>query len=203
MLKDKLKINIFSGIIKYQGQIKEIRQSDSIYLTIFEPELVKNLEIGSSVSHDGACLTVLELFGDGCYSVQLMPETWKKTAFSQRKVGDTINLEPSLKLQDVVDGHLVMGHVDGTGKVTNYIQENDNWVLRISLLENLKKLIAKKGSVAINGTSLTVSDDMGDEFEVSLIKHTIKNTNLGKLKVGDLVNLEMDILARYVQKMLI
>lgn len=193
--------DMFTGIIKYLGKIKKIENKDSVYITIECKELIPQLEIGSSIAHDGVCLSILEIYSDS-YMVQLMPETMQKTAFANKKVGDIVNLEGSLKLQDIIDGHLVQGHVDGVGEVTSYIQDGDNWVLRIKPPQELFKYIAQKGSVALNGVSLTVSKRLENTFEVSLIKHTIENTNLGNLQVGGLVNIEIDILARYLENLI-
>jgi riboflavin synthase len=194
----RLCVGMFTGIIQEIGEIKEIKNGEWVYYTIGLKTLNKDLKIGSSVAVDGICLTVLE-FSDQDFTVQVMPETVQKTNLSLKTVGSKLNLEPSLKIGDTLDGHFVMGHVDGVGEVQNIAADGDYWVVSILSPVDLSKYIAQKGSVAINGTSLTVSKKSADSFEVSLIKHTLENTNLGDLKPGDKVNLEIDMFARYLE----
>lgn len=193
---------MFTGIIEYQGSVRSIEpKNQSIYYWVDCPDILTEIKIGSSIAHDGICLTVLEIDESG-YLFQLIPETVAKTNFSQKKVGDKVNLETSLSLQKKLDGHLVMGHIDGVGKVVNYLQEQDNWVLRIAPPVQFLKYITYKGSICLNGVSLTVSAQNDETFEVSLIQHTLENTNLGSLKVDDFVNFEIDTVARYLEKLL-
>ena len=193
---------MFTGIITHLGQIKNIEQKESqTYFTI-ESELVRSLSLGASVAVDGICLTVTEL-DLHAFQVQTMPETLKLTNLLQRKIEDRLNLEPALKLDQGIDGHLVQGHVDGVGKVVENIRRQDqNWILKIQPPKELLKYIAHKGSITINGVSLTVSNLVADSFEVSLIDYTLQHTNLSVLLKDDSVNLEVDLIARYLEKLI-
>lgn len=190
---------MFTGIIKEIGSVKKIRVDDSYYITISCQKTLENIKIGSSICSDGICLTVLE-FDESSFTVQVMPETIHKTNFSEKKLGDKINLEPSLKVGDPLDGHIVSGHIDSLGVVEKVTSDSDNWVITIKPPIEHMIYIVQKGSVILNGVSLTVSNVEKNLFNVSLIKHTLENTNLGSLRVGDKVNIETDIFARYVEK---
>jgi riboflavin synthase len=197
---------MFTGIITHKGKVAKIETSPNnvncIFFTIeVDNDFVKDLKIGDSIAHDGACLTVIELEQDS-FKLQLIPETIAKTNLKNKVAGDYVNLEKAMIVGARLDGHIVQGHVDGVGIVTNYIQEPDNWVLQIQVPQSLKKYIAYKGSISINGVSLTVSQKTDQGFEVSLIGLTLIKTNLGELKVEDLVNLEVDVIARYVENMI-
>ncbi len=135
------------------------------------------------------------------YQIQAIGETLDKTNLGTRKEQDELNLETSLTLQKELGGHLVQGHIDGVGEVVNYNQSDEYWVLRIKPPQELMKFIPYKGGIAVNGVSLTISKSNQDTFEVSLIKHTLENTNLKDLAIGDLVNLEIDVIARYLEKL--
>jgi riboflavin synthase len=191
---------MFTGIIQEVGNITQIKKEDWFYFTIASSQVLKSAKIGSSIAVDGVCLTVLE-FDEHEFTVQVMPETVEKTSFANKKVGDQVNLESSLKIGDSLDGHFVMGHVDGVGNVIEIVSDHDNWVIRIQPHPQLMKYIAYKGSIAVNGTSLTVSNRTDTYFEVSLIKHTLENTNLGQLSVANQVNLEVDMFARYIENL--
>ena len=196
---------MFTGIITHKGKIRKIETSPNnincIFFTIeVDKDFVKDLKIGDSIAHDGACLTVIEL-GESSFRLQLIPETIARTNLKNKVVGDNINLEKAMIVGARLDGHIVQGHVDGVGTISSYIQEPDNWVLQIQVPQDLRKYIAYKGSISINGVSLTVSKKTNDGLEVSLIGLTLTKTNLGQLKVGDIVNLEVDVIARYVENM--
>jgi riboflavin synthase len=197
---------MFTGIITNKGKIAKIETSPNnancIFFTVeVDNDFVKDLKIGDSIAHDGACLTAIEL-EENSFKLQLIPETIAKTNLKNKLVGDYVNLEKAMIVGARLDGHIVQGHVDGVGVVSSYIQEPDNWVLQINVPENLRKYIAYKGSISINGVSLTVSKKTDEGFEVSLIGLTLIKTNLGELKVDDLVNLEVDVIARYVENMI-
>jgi riboflavin synthase len=197
---------MFTGIISHRGKIAKIEPSSNNPNCIFfavevDNDFVKDLKIGDSIAHDGACLSVIELEANS-FKLQLIPETIAKTNLKNKKIGDYVNLEKAMIVGSRLDGHIVQGHVDGVGTVSNYIQEPDNWVLQIKAPESLRKYIAYKGSISINGVSLTVSNKTKEGLEVSLIDLTLTKTNLGELKVGDLVNLEVDVIARYVENMI-
>jgi riboflavin synthase len=197
---------MFTGIITHKGKIAKIETSTNnancIFFTVeVDNDFVKDLKIGDSIAHDGACLTVIEL-EQNSFKLQLIPETIAKTNLKTKIVGDYVNLEKAMIVGARLDGHIVQGHVDGVGTVSNFIQEPHNWVLQINVPTELRKYIAYKGSISINGVSLTVSYKTNEGLEVSLIDLTLAKTNLGELKVGDLVNLEVDVIARYVENMI-
>jgi riboflavin synthase len=197
---------MFTGIVTDQGQIIDIKTSpenaNCIFFTIkVDTQFVADLKIGDSIAHDGACLSVIEL-GQDLYKLQLIPETIAKSNLKNKVVGDKVNLEKAMIIGSRLDGHIVQGHVDGVGIVSSFIQEPDNWVLQIQVPQDLRKYIAYKGSITINGVSLTVSKKTSESLEVSLINLTLVKTNLGELKIGDLVNLEVDVIARYVENMI-
>jgi riboflavin synthase len=194
---------MFTGIITHQAKINKIIKTDSVYLE-FEtsPEFLIDLKKGDSIAINGACLTVVEI-STKTFKIQIIPESLDKTAFKIAKENDLVNLEKALKLSQRLDGHLVQGHIDGVAKVLNFIQNEDSWVLEVEIPENFQKYIAYKGSICLNGVSLTVSKKTDIGLEVSLIKHTIENTNLKQLKVGALVNFEIDVIARYVENMIV
>jgi len=194
---------MFTGIITHRGTVTSITKQDSYLYTIHCPDIINIIKEGSSVAHDGACLTVLDKnVEEGTYALQLIPETVHKTKFSQVVVGDTLNIEMAMTLQQPLDGHIVQGHVDGTGTVDTIHVNGDDWKIRIIPESNLMKYIAYKGSIAINGVSLTVSSRDENWCEVSLIQHTLQHTNLGSLHTSSLVNIEVDVIARYIENMI-
>jgi riboflavin synthase len=193
---------MFTGIITHKGKILELKKTDKTLLKIaVDEDFTSELGIGDSISVDGACLTVLE-FGKNSFQIQLMPETVNVTSFSAIKVGDEVNLEKSMRIEQRIDGHLVQGHIDGVGVVDDFIQEKDNWVLSIQVPPNLRKYIIYKGSVSVNGVSLTISKKTKYGLEVSLIEHTLKLTNLKDLKIDNLVNIEIDVITRYIESLI-
>lgn len=192
---------MFTGIVEDQAKIRSIEERENgIYYWIDCSSVLDRIKLGSSIAHDGICLTVLEIDERG-YLIQAMPETVNKTNFADKSVGSLINVETSLTLQKELGGHLMMGHVDGVGTVKSYVQ-GQSWVLRVEPPQELLKYITYKGSITVNGVSLTVSEQQADWFEVSLIEHTLENTNLSDLEVGDKVNLEVDTVARYLESLL-
>jgi riboflavin synthase len=178
-------------------------------VTVRSKYRVEQLQMGASVQHSGVCLTLVEFGPDNegsWWVVEAIPETLSRTTLGSWKPDTFVNLELSLKLGDELGGHLVYGHVDGLGQLAEIRQVGESRVMRVSIPEQLSKFFAEKGSVTIDGVSLTVSAVSaahGDAwFEVSLIPHTLSVTTLGALKAGDKVNLEVDMLARYVARML-
>jgi riboflavin synthase len=193
---------MFTGIITHKGKIQEINRSESVYFKIqVDSSFVEDLKKGDSISVNGSCLTVIDL-GQDWFALQLMPETMKVTAFEISNVGDEVNLEKALELGQRIDGHLVQGHVDGVGIIDDYTQEKDNWILSVQVPEKLRKYMAYKGSICINGVSLTISKKTEFGLEVSLIQYTLDWTNLKALEVGSKVNIEIDVIARYVENMI-
>lgn len=189
--------SMFTGIIEKTGVIKKIERN---YFTIEVKDFLTDLKIGDSIAVNGVCLTVIELDGES-FKIELMPETLRLTNFSSSKEGDEVNLEKSLKVRDRLDGHFVLGHVDGVGEAREIKKDGEFVDLIISVPADLQKYIAKKGAIAVNGISLTIAEDLKDSFRASLTTHTCEVTNLKNIKEGDLVNLEVDILARYLEKL--
>ena len=198
---------MFTGLVTDIGTIRkaDIRNG----LTRFEVEsgyAVDDITMGASILHDGVCLTVVEM-GHGergaWFAVEAIPETLDKTVLGTWSDGTRINLEQSLKLGDELGGHFVFGHVDGCGEVMNIEPEGQSRRITVRPPTHLHKYFAAKGSVAINGVSLTLADVLGSgDFQVAIIPHTLDATTLGQLKIGDRVNLEVDMLARYVARMI-
>ncbi|MDP3244565.1 MAG: riboflavin synthase [bacterium] len=188
---------MFTGIIEKTGVIKKIEPR---YLIIGVENFLSDLKIGDSVAVNGVCLTIIKL-NKNDFKVEIMPETLHLTNFFYLKQGEAVNLEKSLKAGDRLDGHFVLGHIDGVGKVIKIKKDGQFIDLIIKAPTNLRKYIAKKGAIAVNGISLTIAEDLKNSFRVALITRTREVTNLKNIKEGDLVNLEIDILARYLEKL--
>lgn len=190
---------MFSGLVNGMGKLTQIEQTDhTIRLTIdLDPALQEGMEVGASLAVNGTCLTV-ETEQPGRLTVTLMPQTYNLTTFKDLPVGALVNLERSLKIGDRLEGHIVTGHVDQTTPVIKR-EVNENAIeLTFKLPDELRGQVISQGSVAINGVSLTVMKQADDWFSVGLIPHTQTVTNLDQLRVGDLVNLETDVLGKYV-----
>lgn len=188
---------MFTGISTELGKVQEFRQkSDHVEVKISCREVLEDLKLGDSIMTDGVCLTVKE-YGPDYYKADLMKESLDKTKFSPAILGKYVNLERALRFSDRLDGHIVQGHVDGIGKL---IGINKN-VYRFKTDRKICKYIVNKGSVSIDGISLTVSAESAETFEVSLIPETIANTNFKYKKIGDAVNIETDIIGRFVEKL--
>jgi len=189
---------MFSGIVKTTGKVKELLEKDGILgIAITSNDLLNELKIGDSVAIDGCCQTVVEVTGDS-FKVQAVNETLNKTNFRSYIKDTVVNLEPSLKVNDKLDGHLVSGHVDSVGEVVNIQNKDENYVVTVNHPPSLSSFIAPKGSIAVNGISLTVVDSAGDSFSFSLIPYTKEHTNLKDVHVGMKVNLEVDLVSRYL-----
>ena len=190
---------MFSGLVNGTGKLTQIEQTDhTIRLTIdLDPALQEGMEVGASLAVNGTCLTV-ETEQPGRLTVTLMPQTYNLTTFKDLPVGALVNLERSLKIGDQLEGHIVTGHVDQTTPVIKR-EVNENAIeLTFKLPDELRGQVISQGSVAINGVSLTVMKQADDWFSVGLIPHTQTVINLDQLRVGDLVNLETDVLGKYV-----
>lgn len=191
---------MFSGIIIEKGKVLRTPPPEGGEVVILGPRSSKEVEIGSSLAVCGVCLTVIKIDGSKL-TMEVMPETLRCTNIGRLKIGDPVNLEPSLKIGGELGGHFVLGHVDAVGTVREWTIE-DNWrTMRVSAPVEIMKFLAYKGSVAMEGVSLTLSRQLEDGFEVSLIEHTLKLTNLGDKKIGDKVNLEVDVIARYLERL--
>lgn len=187
---------MFTGIIKAIGRIvKTQRKAGSLFLTIQKPKGWK-LKPGDSVAADGVCLTVKQV-NQNNYTTELMPETLRKTYFGKTTPKE-LNLEQSLRLSDRLGGHLVLGHVDAVGTLEKIKNITSSKIFRISFPSKFRKLVALKGSIAVDGVSLTLIDVWKDRFTVSLVDYTLKHTTLGEKEVKDFVNLEFDIIAKYL-----
>ena len=188
---------MFNGIIKNAGKIIRIKKDkNNCSLTLLSKMKISKDEIGSSISCSGACLT-LEKFEKNMIKFYISKETLDKTTFKNAKKGDLINLEKSLKYGDRLSGHFVQGHVDTTSKILKVNIVGKSWFVNFKIEKNLKKYIVKKGSITINGVSLTISNILKNYFQVVIIPQTLKFTNLIKLKKNDTVNIELDILGKY------
>ncbi len=184
------------------GTVERLAEgSTSCRLTVRAPQLLSGVKIGDSIAVNGVCLTVVHLRGD-TFTADVMPETVRRTTLHLLQPGDRVNLEKALRPTDGLDGHIVQGHVEGVGTIQQIIPEGNARVYRIQAPGELLRYIVEKGSIAVDGISLTVTETDDSGFGVSLIPHTAKMTTLGYKSAGDAVNLETDILARYVEKML-
>ena len=193
---------MFTGLVAELGTVQRLaRQGSSYHLTVGAKKVLANLKIGDSVAVNGACLTVVRM-DEGGFTADVMPETVRLTNIGSLQPGSKVNLERTLRLCDGLDGHIVSGHVEGLGTISEQRPEGIAVVVTIDTPPELLKYIIKKGSIAIDGISLTVTEVTDTSFSVSLIPHTAKETTLGFKKVGDSVNLETDILGKYVERML-
>lgn len=191
---------MFTGIIQAVGHIDAITAFDEdLKLSIQAVNLgLKDVQIGDSIAVNGVCLTVTHSTKTH-FDVHVSKETLNVTTGLNK--GQAVNLEKALRLQDRLGGHLVSGHVDGTGQVTRFEQASDCWLLAIRAPHEISKYIAKKGSICVDGVSLTVNSIAQDTFTMNIIPHTLEHTTFKHLKVGDHVNLEIDLIARYVERM--
>lgn len=199
---------MFTGIVAAQGQISAIKSlgegaGHGVRLTVLAPDLdLSDVEIGDSIAIQGACMTVVSLANDE-FAVDVSRESLEKTAGLDR-VGP-VNLEKAMRLSDRIGGHLVSGHVDGLAVVTDFSLRGESWLLQVLAPKSLGRYLAYKGSVTVNGVSLTVNSvsdsDRGTTIQINLIPHTVEVTTLSGLQVGDSVNLEIDLIARYVERM--
>jgi riboflavin synthase len=194
---------MFTGIVEEVGRITRIEQrGENRRITIAAERSPKELGTGHSVAVSGVCLTALDI-KPASFCADLAPETWVRTSFSRIHEGALVNLELPMKADGRFGGHIVQGHVDGVGKLLSFdrIQESDNWWLHIELPEDVEKYTVFKGSIAIEGISLTVARLEKDRATIAIIPHTVDMTNLHSLKPGDPLNLEADLIAKYVEKM--
>ncbi len=191
---------MFTGIVTDIGTVTELDQQGDLRARIKTRYDTAGIDIGASIASDGVCLTVIAL-GDDWYDVQISAETVSKTNLDSWKLGKRVNLERALKVGDELGGHIVSGHVDGVAEVVAVVDEGDSTRVTLRAPADLARFIAPKGSVALNGTSLTVNDVEGGDFGINFIPHTKEVTTWGDVAVGDRVNLEIDTLARYVARL--
>ncbi|NQU61232.1 MAG: riboflavin synthase [Rhodospirillales bacterium] len=192
---------MFSGIIIDLGRVRAIKSGGDKHFEFATAMDTSGLDIGASVCCSGVCLTVTEK-GEGWFGADVSAETLAKTTMSDWKEGTNVNLERALKMGDEMGGHIVSGHVDGIGETVSVTEDGDSRRLTFEAPDPLHKMIASKGSVTIDGVSLTVNEVEGRRFGVNIIPHTQQATTLGALSPGNVVNLEIDMLARYVARLL-
>ena len=195
---------MFTGLISAVGDIVSVETGEVHRFAIRSPYSAQSIEIGASIAHAGACLTVTSVVADGegaVHTVEVSPETLERTTLGSWRPGTRVNLERSLKVGDELGGHLVTGHVDGIGTVTDVDLAGEWTRIAITVPDTLAKFIAEKGSITVDGVSLTVNSASRDAFSVMIIPHTAHVTTLGAVKTGDSVNLEVDLMARYAARL--
>lgn len=191
---------MFTGIIETLGTIQEIKkEKDNVHVTV-DSSITGELQIDQSVAHNGICLTVVAI-NNNSYTVTAIDETIKKTNLGDWKVGDSVNLERAMKLGDRLDGHIVQGHVDQTGICIATEETNGSWSYTFEYDEALNNLTIEKGSITVNGVSLTVVNSKKNQFSVAIIPYTHEHTNFKSFKVGTKINLEFDVIGKYVSKL--
>ena len=191
---------MFTGIIESLGIVKAlVKDKENINITI-ESDLVSELKIDQSVSHNGVCLTVVGIDGKN-YTVTAIKETLDKSNIGKLEVGNLVNLERAMKLGDRLDGHIVQGHVDQTAKCINIKEQEGSWVYTFKYDSYLGNMTIEKGSITVNGVSLTVVDSKLSTFSVAIIPYTYKHTNFNNLDINSIVNLEFDVIGKYVKRL--
>jgi len=191
---------MFTGIIENMSEVVEVKQNKNNLDVIFKSDLVSELKIDQSISHNGVCLTIADIY-DNTYLVNIIKETLDKSNLGLLKKGDQVNIERSMILNARIDGHIVQGHVDQTAVCRNIIEKGGSYEMTFEY-EDSENVTVEKGSICINGISLTVFNSKENNFSVAIIPYTWDNTNLKNVKIGDTVNLEFDILGKYIAKIL-
>ena len=191
---------MFTGIIETLGTIQEIKKENTNVHITMNSSITSELQIDQSVAHNGICLTVVAI-NDTSYTVTAIDETIKKTNLADWKVGDSVNLERAMKLGDRLDGHIVQGHVDQTGTCITAEETDGSWLYTFEYDENLNNITIEKGSITVNGVSLTVVDSKKNQFSVAIIPYTHEHTNFNTFVVGTRINLEFDVIGKYVSRL--
>ena len=189
---------MFTGIIEETGSLLKMSNGK---IKIACNKILEDMKIGDSISTNGICLTVTH-FDDKSFSADVMPETIRRTSLENLKAGDTINLERALRVSDRLGGHVVSGHIDGVGTIKSMIPEKNAIIITVKTEKKILRYIATKGSIALDGMSLTVVNAGENDFSVSLIPHTRDVTNFKYKKVGSLINIEVDVMARYIERLM-
>jgi riboflavin synthase len=192
---------VFTGIIEELGAVKQIDRQQTMRVTILAKTVLEDLKIGDSLTVNGVCLTAIA-FTDSEFTVEISSETMTVTGLGLMKVGDAVNLERAMRLNDRLGGHLVSGHVDGVGRIRERRQEGETSVLRIEAPKDILKYCVKKGSVAVDGISLTINEVTDKDITVTIVPQTSKMTTLGLKGVGEDVNLESDLIGKYVERII-
>ena len=191
---------MFTGIIETLGIIKDLKKdNDNLHITV-SSIITHELKIDQSVAHNGVCLTVVAI-SNSEYTVTAIRETIEKTNLADWKIGDSINLERGMKLGDRLDGHIVQGHVDQTGICKSVEEAGGSWYFTFEYDSKLNNITIEKGSITVNGVSLTVVNSKEKEFSVAIIPYTFENTNFKNVKIGAIVNLEFDVVGKYVSRL--
>ena len=191
---------MFTGIIEASGTIREVRQSGTNKTFLIFSPIAPELAVDQSVSHNGACLTVEAIRGDE-YQVTAIRETLKKTTLDNWKTGDLVNLERCMKMNGRLDGHIVQGHVDTTSRCTARRALEGSWEFSFAMHKRFAPLVIEKGSICLNGISLTVFDVKKKSFSVAIIPYTFEHTNIQSVEVGALVNIEFDMIGKYISRL--
>ncbi len=192
---------MFTGIIEAVGKVVDLKRDEgNLHLTV-QSSISSELKVDQSVSHNGVCLTVVEVKGN-THRVTAIDETLKKTNLGALLIGDEVNLERCMKIGHRLDGHIVQGHVDQTGESVSVEEQNGSWLFTFKYTPTKDNLVVEKGSICINGTSLTAFNAKDELFSVAIIPYTYEHTNIKQVKIGSLVNLEFDIIGKYVARMM-
>jgi len=193
---------VFTGLIEEVGAVRRVQRQGAFQRLEISARLVlEDTRLGDSININGACQTAVELGAD-YFAVESVEETLQRTTLGSLRPGDPVNLERSVRLQDRLGGHLVLGHVDGVGRISQIETRQREWLLSVEPPAELLRYLAFKGSIAIDGISLTVAQVEGRAFTAAIIPHTFDHTTLGRRRRGDAVNLEVDVIARYVERLL-
>ena len=191
---------MFTGIIETLGIIKDLKKDNNNLNITVSSSITHELKIDQSVAHNGVCLTVIAI-NNGEYTVTAIKETIEKTNLADWKVGDLLNLERAMKLGDRLDGHIVQGHVDQTGICKSIEEANGSWYFTFEYDSNLNNITIEKGSITVNGVSLTVVNSKEKEFSVAIIPYTFEHTNFKNVQIGTTINLEFDVVGKYVARL--
>jgi len=192
---------MFTGIIESIGEISSLTNEEGNLHIEVKSSLASELKIDQSVAHNGVCLTVVEI-NDASYIVTAIHETLQKTNLGKLHVGDSVNLERAMKIGDRLDGHIVQGHVDQVGSCIDIKNENGSWFFTFKYSEKLGNITIEKGSITVNGVSLTIVNSKENEFSVAIIPFTLNHTNFNTIKVGSIVNLEFDVVGKYLKTLM-
>lgn len=192
---------MFTGIIEKTGIIEEVLSNGTNRTFLVSSSLYSELKVDQSLSHDGVCLTI-ETLKDGLHQVTAIAETLLKTNLGAWQKGSIVNLERCIQLNGRLDGHFVQGHVDTTAKCLDIVNQNGSWEYRFEFDKSFSSLIIEKGSVTVNGISLTCFNVTGDQFTVAIVPYTYQHTNISHLKTGDTVNIEWDMVGKYVSRLI-
>jgi riboflavin synthase len=191
---------MFTGIIETLGIIKDLKKDNSNLTITVSSSITDELKIDQSVAHNGVCLTVIAI-NNGDYTVTAIKETIEKTNLADWKIGDMLNLERAMKLGNRLDGHIVQGHIDQTGICKSIEEANGSWYFTFEYDSNLNNITIEKGSITVNGVSLTVVNSKEKEFSVAIIPYTFEHTNFKNVQIGTTINLEFDVVGKYVARL--